>query len=79
LLADRRPEEAIPPATAALRVDPLQERAHRVMISARLALGDRRGALDALDHCRGTLADAGLHPSEETLMVARALDAAGQA
>ncbi len=77
LIAARRPEEAIAPAMAALRADPLQERAHRVSVSARLAVGDRRGALEAMEHCRATLIGAGLQPAEETLMVARSLEIAG--
>lgn len=66
-LADGRPDDAIETALALLAVDPLDERAHRLHMRARLAAGDRAGAIEAFERCRSALAEElGVDPSPET-------------
>ncbi len=49
---------------------PLDESAHRSLILALVAAGDRAGAVQAYERCRATLADElGIDPSPETVEV----------
>jgi DNA-binding SARP family transcriptional activator len=55
-------------AAEAIEIDPYRESAHRLLIRAYLAAGDRGAAARALDACRRVLAeDLGVEPSPETL------------
>lgn len=68
---------ATPAATAAVRVDPYLETAHRRLMAANAAGGDRAAALLAYRHCREVLADElGLAPSAETEAAHRSVFAA---
>jgi DNA-binding SARP family transcriptional activator len=55
-------------ATEAIAVDPYRESAHRLLIRAHLAAGDRGAAARALEACRRSLEeDLGVSPSPTTL------------
>ncbi len=59
---------AIDAARLAVELDPLDERAHQVLISALDRAGDRAGAVRAYEHCRAVLGDElGIDPSRETV------------
>ena len=59
---------AIDAARLAVELDPLNERAHQVLISALDRAGDRAGAVRAYEHCRSVLGDElGIDPSRETV------------
>jgi len=70
-LADDRPEDALATALRVLEMEPWSEAAHRIAISARLDLGDRAGALRQIESCRQMLAELGVDPEGETLMLER--------
>ena len=54
-------------ALEALRLDPLREISHRLLIRAHLAAGDRGAAIKAYEACRRTLGEElGVVPSPET-------------
>jgi len=54
-------------AAEAIRVDPYRERAHRLLIRAHIADGDRGAAAQAYEACRRLLAEElGVEPSSET-------------
>ncbi|MER6917273.1 BTAD domain-containing putative transcriptional regulator [Streptomyces sp. NPDC000594] len=60
----RRHGEAVAAGLAAVRAEPLRESAHRVLVKAHLAAGNRGAALRQYDHCRRVLSDElGLEPS----------------
>jgi DNA-binding SARP family transcriptional activator len=60
-------------AAEAIRVDPYRETAHRLLIRAHLAAGDRGAAAQAYEACRRVLAeDLGVEPSVETVELAAA-------
>ncbi|SEF19792.1 DNA-binding transcriptional activator of the SARP family [Amycolatopsis pretoriensis] len=57
--------EAVAAGLAAVRAEPLRESAHRVLIDAHLAAGNRAAARHQYEQCRGTLLEElGLEPSE---------------
>ncbi|MFJ7219110.1 BTAD domain-containing putative transcriptional regulator [Amycolatopsis sp. NPDC098790] len=57
--------EAVAAGLAAVRAEPLRESAHRVLIDAHLAAGNRAAARHQYEQCRGTLREElGLEPSE---------------
>lgn len=59
-------------AAEAIDVDPYRESAHRLLIRAHLAAGDRGAAARALEACRRSLEeDLGISPSAETLELLR--------
>lgn len=58
-------------ALRSIDVDPWSEPARRLLADARLASGDRSGAIRALDDCARVLADLGIGPEPETRMLAR--------
>ncbi len=59
---------AIDAARLAVEVDPLNERAHQVLISVLDRAGDRAGAVRAYEQCRTVLGDElGIDPSRETV------------
>jgi predicted ATPase/DNA-binding SARP family transcriptional activator len=59
---------AIEAAQVAVAANPLDERAHRALISAASRAGDRAGAVRAYEQCRSILADQlGIDPSTETV------------
>jgi DNA-binding SARP family transcriptional activator len=56
--------EAVAAALAAVRAEPLRESAHRVLVKAHLAAGNRAAALRQYEQCRRVLLDElGLEPS----------------
>ena len=67
VLTDReRPAEATRAARAAIRLEPLRESAHGVLIRAHLAQGNRSEALSAFERCRSLLKDVlDIEPSEQ--------------
>ncbi len=61
-------------AAEAIRVDPYRESAHRLLIRAHIAAGDRGAAAHAYEVCRRLLADElGVEPSAETMALAGAV------
>lgn len=59
--------QAVRAAVAAIELDPFLESAHRQLMAAHAAAGDRAAALFAYRRCREVLADElGLDPSEQT-------------
>lgn len=55
-------------ATEAIRIDPYRESAHRLLIRAHIAAGDRGAAAEALNACRRVLEEElGVTPSPETV------------
>jgi DNA-binding SARP family transcriptional activator len=55
-------------AAEAIEIDPYRESAHRLLIRAHLAAGDRGAAARALEACRRVLEEElGVSPSQETL------------
>jgi DNA-binding SARP family transcriptional activator len=65
LAADSAPH-AVRHAERALAVDEWCETAHRVLVAARLAAGDRLGAARALGRCEEMLGSLGVSPDRET-------------
>ncbi|MEO3974819.1 bacterial transcriptional activator domain-containing protein [Streptomyces sp. CAU 1734] len=64
LTAAKRHGEAVAAALAAVRAEPLRESAHRVLVKAHLAAGNRGAALRQYEQCRRILFDElGLEPS----------------
>lgn len=65
LTAAGRHGEAVASGLAAVRAEPLRESAHRVLITAHLAAGNRGAALRQFEQCRRVLLDElGLEPSQ---------------
>lgn len=63
-------DTAVNASRRAVSAEPLDERAHRALISALTRLGDRAGAVQAFEQCRRVLADQlGIDPSPETVDV----------
>lgn len=61
-------------AAEAIRVDPFRESAHRLLIRAHIAAGDRGAAAHAYEACKRVLAqELGVEPSAETIDLARAV------
>jgi DNA-binding SARP family transcriptional activator len=57
--------EAVAAGLAVVRVEPLRESAHRVLVKAHLAAGNRAAALRQYDQCRRILlSELGLEPSQ---------------
>lgn len=72
-LARGEPEVALDHAAAALRVDPLGERAFRLMIAGHTALGAAAAARTTAEHLVAQLAAAGLAPEPETVRLVAGL------
>ena len=70
-LAVGEPARAVDAALVAVGVDPYSEAAHRAVVVAQLAAGDRAAAQRSLDRCLEMLDDLGVGPSEDTVAVAR--------
>jgi DNA-binding SARP family transcriptional activator len=66
LLARGEPEEALAAATAAVGIDELSERAHRLRIRCQLALGAVDTSRSAAAELRSLLSRSGLTPEPET-------------
>ena len=66
---DPRLAEAL--AHRALATDPWSERAQRVVVEARLTLGDHDGARRAAEHTLAVLADLGVTPAADTAALLR--------
>jgi DNA-binding SARP family transcriptional activator len=65
LTAAGRHGEAVAAGLAAVCAEPLRESAHRVLVKAHLAAGNRAAALGQYDQCRRVLLDElGLEPSQ---------------
>lgn len=65
LTAARRHGEAVAAGLAAVRAEPLRESAHRVLVKAHLAAGNRAAALRQYEQCRSVLLDElDLEPSQ---------------
>ncbi|WP_267898109.1 AfsR/SARP family transcriptional regulator [Spongiactinospora gelatinilytica] len=65
LTAAGRHGEAVAAALSAVRAEPLRESAHRVLIDAHLAAGNRAAAQRQYEQCRRILLDElGLEPSD---------------
>ena len=61
-------------AAEAIRVDPFRESAHRLLIRAYIAAGDRGAAAHAYDECRRVLREElGVEPSPETAALVTAV------
>lgn len=73
LLAKGEPEEAVAFATDALRIEPLHERAVRLLVEGLCAQGDRAAARRALQHALGQLATQGMRPEPASLKAAERL------
>ncbi|MEV6628550.1 bacterial transcriptional activator domain-containing protein [Amycolatopsis sp. NPDC051114] len=57
--------EAVAAGLAAVRAEPLRESAHRVLVDAHLAAGNRASARHQYEQCRRTLLEElGLEPSD---------------
>jgi DNA-binding SARP family transcriptional activator len=67
VLARGEPETALGIAARAQRLDPLSERAHRVLLRCHLALGSTGAARESARLLQLTLADEGMTPEHETL------------
>jgi DNA-binding SARP family transcriptional activator len=67
LLARGEPEEALAAATAAVGIDELSERAHRLRIRCQLALGAAGTARETAAELSSLLVRAGLRPDPETV------------
>ncbi|MEU5595147.1 bacterial transcriptional activator domain-containing protein [Streptomyces sp. NPDC020298] len=64
LTAARRHGEAVAAGLTAVRTEPLRESAHRVLVKAHLAAGNRGAALRQYEQCRRVLhEELGLEPS----------------
>jgi DNA-binding SARP family transcriptional activator len=65
-------------AERALRTDPWSEGACQLRIAAQLAAGDLVGAHRSMDRCRQMLRELGVPPQQQTIALARRLQAARQ-
>jgi DNA-binding SARP family transcriptional activator len=73
-IAHGDPALAARDAVEAIRVDPYRESAHRLLIRAHIAAGDRGAAARAYEACRVVLHDElGVAPSGETVALAMAV------
>jgi len=70
-LAAGNVDEALRVAARALETEPWAEDAHRLMVAAHLARGDRAAARRAMDTCLAQLDDLGVRPTEDTEIVLR--------
>jgi DNA-binding SARP family transcriptional activator len=70
-LAAGRTADALRCAERARRASPYDERAHRLVVAARMQRHDPAGVLDAVAEVEGTLAEAGLAPEPATAMLLR--------
>lgn len=69
-IAQGDPSLAARDASEAIEIDPYRESAHRLLIRAHLAAGDRGAAARALDVCRRIFADElGVTPSPATIVL----------
>jgi DNA-binding SARP family transcriptional activator len=66
-------DRALVVGTRAVEVEPWSEAAHRLVMAAHLARGDRAGARRALDRCAAALDELGVEPEEATVMLERAI------
>jgi DNA-binding SARP family transcriptional activator len=66
-------DRALVVGTRAVEVEPWSEAAHRLVMAAHLARGDRAGARRALDRCAAALDELGVEPEEPTVMLERAI------
>jgi DNA-binding SARP family transcriptional activator len=65
LIEAGRHGEAVAAGLAVVRVEPLRESAHRVLVKAHLAAGNRAAALRQFEQCRRILqSELGLEPSQ---------------
>ena len=65
LTAAGRHGEAVAAGLSAVRAEPLRESAHRVLIDAHVAAGNRAAAQHQYEQCRRTLLEElGLQPSD---------------
>ena len=60
-------------ATRAVQTESWSEAAHRLVIAAHLARGDRASARRALDRCHRALDELGVTPDELTVMLERSV------
>ena len=73
-LAKGDPGQAARDAASLLRLDPYRETAHRLLMRAHAAAGDRGAAARAYRACRDLLAaELGVEPARETVELARVL------
>ena len=73
LIAAGRPGEAVAAGLAAVAAEPLRESAHRTVIRAHLAAGNRWAAARQYEQCRRVFSDdLGLNPSAELRQLALA-------
>jgi ATP/maltotriose-dependent transcriptional regulator MalT/DNA-binding SARP family transcriptional activator len=70
-LAAGDPAEALQLASRALEAEPWSEPAHRLVVAAHVARGDRAAARRAMDTCLRQLDDLGVPPTEDTEIVFR--------
>jgi DNA-binding SARP family transcriptional activator len=69
LTCEGRHGKAIEVGLTAVAAEPLRESAHRAVMRAHLAEGNRGEALRQYEHCRRVLEPLGLEPSSETLQL----------
>jgi LuxR family maltose regulon positive regulatory protein len=72
-LAGGGPDEALRLASRALETEPWSEGAHRLLVAAHLARGDRAAAQRAMETCLAQLDDLGVRPTPDTEIVLRAI------
>jgi DNA-binding SARP family transcriptional activator len=71
--------QAVRDAEVIVELDPYREAAHRLLMRAHAAAGDRAAAARAFRACRGRLAeDLGVEPAPETIALAAALGVAAR-
>ncbi len=70
-LGESNLRDALVFAEAALVAETTSETAYRLVVRARLGLGDRAGARRALDDCRAALAELNLEPEPATIALLR--------
>ena len=73
LVAKGEIDRALLIGTRAVETEPWSEPAHRLVIVAHLARGDRSSARRALDRCHRAVADLGAEPEPETVMLERSV------
>jgi DNA-binding SARP family transcriptional activator len=76
VLACGEPEEAASWASRTLQMEPLHERAGRLLVRALAGQDDRAGAVRAMRRLLAELADEGLAPESATFDLARSMDVA---
>ena len=69
-------DRALRIGTRAVEAEPWSEPAHRLVMAAHLARGDRASARRALDRCYSALAELGVDPEPSTAVFERAILAA---